>query len=162
MTIHPMSEEHAQALCEWRYAPPWDIYNWPSWVNMKKDGIEFGDPVLRAGQYAVVLDDHGLFIGFAQFFPLGHVTRLGLGLHPDRTGQGLGPAFVRTLVREALRRTPGNEIDLEVACWNKRAVRTYEQAGFRIEDTYPLPARSGEIECHCMVFDPSHSLSGGI
>ncbi|MFF2889877.1 GNAT family N-acetyltransferase [Paenibacillus sp. NPDC057967] len=154
MTIQAMSEEHARSLCDWHYVPPWDSYNWPAWENMKKDGIEFGDPVLRASQYAVVMDEQQSLIGFVQFFPMGHVTRLGLGLHPERIGKGLGARFAHTLAREALRRWPEHEIDLEVASWNTRAIRAYERAGFRIEDTYLRPAPSGEVECHCMVFHP--------
>jgi len=155
MTIHAMSEAHACSICEWKYEPPWDIYNWPSWPNMKKDGIEFGDPVLRASQYAVVLDEHYALIGYAQYFPMGNVTRLGLGLHPERMGHGLGVRFVQLIVSEAIRRSPRNEIDLEVASWNKRAIRAYERAGFHIEDTYLRPSPAGEVECHCMVFDSS-------
>ncbi|RJE85540.1 GNAT family N-acetyltransferase [Paenibacillus sp. 1011MAR3C5] len=155
MTIHAMSEVHARSLCDWRYEPPWDSYNWPAWENMKKDAIEFGDPVLRASQYAVVLDKHQSLVGYVQFFPMGNVTRLGLGLHPERIGQGLGSHFVHTLALEALRRCPDHEIDLEVASWNIRAIRAYERAGFRIEDTYLRPSPSGEIECHCMVFHPA-------
>ncbi|REK69473.1 GNAT family N-acetyltransferase [Paenibacillus paeoniae] len=155
MTIQTMTEEHARELCEWRYAPPWDIYNWASWESMKKDGVELGDPVLRTTQYGAVVDERGSLFGYVQFFPLGHVTRLGLGLHPDRLGQGLGALLVRTIVEEALRRSPGNEVDLEVASWNTRAIRVYESVGFRIDETYDRPTSNGEVECHCMIYDPS-------
>lgn len=122
---------------------------------MKKDGFEFGDPVLRDNQYAAVLGEDGSLVGFAQFFPLGaSVIRLGLGLRPDLCGQGLGPLLVRTIAEEALRRSPGCEVDLEVFTWNTRAVRTYEKAGFRSEDTYMRPTPNGLMEVHCMVFNP--------
>lgn len=122
---------------------------------MKKDGFEFGDPVLRDMQYAAVLAEDGSFIGFAQFFPLGaSVIRLGLGLRPNLCGQGLGALFVRTIAEEALRRSPGCEVDLEVFTWNTRAIRTYEKAGFITEDTYMRPAPDGPHEVHCMVFHP--------
>lgn len=120
---------------------------------MKKDGLEFGDPVLRDKQYAAVLDHDGSLIGFAQFFPLGaEVIRLGLGLRPDLCGQGLGPLFVKAIAEEAIRRSPGCEVDLEVFTWNSRAIRTYEKAGFRIEDTYMRPTPNGPKEVRCMVY----------
>ena len=151
----PMTELHAAELCDWRYDAPYDIYNWPAWADMKKDGIEFGDPVLRVNQYASVLAPGGLLIGFAQFFPLGtSILRLGLGLRPDLCGQGLGRLLVRTVAEEALRRLPDAEVDLGVLAWNERAIRTYEKAGFRIEDTYIRPVKDGLQECHCMVFYP--------
>src|SRR4029453_5784408 len=57
MTICQLESSHAEEICSWIYEAPYDIYNWPSWEQMKKDGIEFGDPVLRAAQYAAVLDN---------------------------------------------------------------------------------------------------------
>ncbi|MGM0884508.1 MAG: GNAT family N-acetyltransferase [Bacillota bacterium] len=155
MTIHPLEIGHARQICEWIYEPPFDIYNWPSWEQMKKDGIEFGDSVLREAQYAAVLGNQLELIGFAQFFPISGVTRLGLGLRPDLCSQGLGSAFARLIALEARKRAPRDEIDLEVLAWNSRAVRAYERADFRITDTYSRPTPQGFAECHCMVFEPA-------
>lgn len=152
MTIAPMTEEHAQSICNWRYPAPYDIYNWPSWEKMKKNGIEFGDPVLRAAQYQVVLGTECGLLGYAQYFPLGNTIRIGLGMNPVQLGRRLGAQMARTIAYEARRRAPGNEIDLEVASWNIRAIRTYLAAGFTIEDTYTRPTPEGETECHCMVY----------
>ncbi|WP_028609510.1 GNAT family N-acetyltransferase [Paenibacillus harenae] len=154
MTIHTMEIRYAREICEWAYEEPFDIFNWPSWEKMQKDGIEFGDSVLREEQYAAVLGGSNELIGFAQFFPITGVTRLGLGLRPDLCSQGLGPAFIRTIFREAIRRAPWNEIDLEVLAWNTRAIRAYERAGFRITDTYSRGTPRGFAEFHCMVYDP--------
>lgn len=154
MTIHPLEIRHAREICGWTYEAPFDIYNWPDWESMQKDGIEFGDPVLRETQYAAVLGSGLELIGFAQFFPIAGVTRLGLGLRPDLCSQGLGSAFTRLIAREALLRSRGNEIDLEVLTWNTRAIRAYEQAGFRITDTYARRTAAGFAECHCMVYMP--------
>ncbi|WP_240941404.1 GNAT family N-acetyltransferase [Paenibacillus sp. HB172176] len=153
MTILPLQEGHAEQLCGWRYEPPYSIYNWPSWDKMKKDGIEFGDPALRAQQYSGVVDVHGRLIGYAQFFPMSGVTRLGLGLHPELCGQGLGSRLARLAALEALRREPLDEIDLEVWTWNQRAIRSYEKAGFRITDQYERIAGDEAMDCYCMVFD---------
>jgi ribosomal-protein-alanine N-acetyltransferase len=158
MTICSLETSHAEEICSWIYEAPYDIYNWPDWEKMKKDGIEFGDPVLRAAQYAAVLGGQQKLIGFAQFFPLTGVTRLGLGLRPDLCGHGLGPAFTRLIIAEAKRRAPQNEIDLEVLTWNTRAARAYERAGFYITDTYSRSTPTGFAECHCMVYEelPGH------
>ncbi|WP_343222699.1 GNAT family N-acetyltransferase [Paenibacillus agaridevorans] len=155
LTIGPLEVSHAEQLCTWRYEEPYERFNWPSWDQMKQDGIEFGDPVLRAEQYGAILDERQRLIGYAQFFPMGSVTRLGLGLYPDLCGQGLGSSVVGLMAAEALRRCPGNEIDLEVLVWNVRAIRAYEKAGFSITDTYLRPSFSGgEPEWfHCMVYE---------
>ncbi len=152
MKIGPLLPQHGQAICDWSYAPPYDLYRWPAWEDMQKDGIEFGDPVIRAAQYASVLDGDGALIGFAQFFPMSGVTRLGLGLRPDLCGRGLGAGLAELIAKEAERRAPHDEIDLEVLSWNKRAIRAYEKAGFRITDTYARRTPTGYADFHCMVY----------
>ncbi|GLX71361.1 GNAT family N-acetyltransferase [Paenibacillus glycanilyticus] len=159
MTIQPLEIEHARQICDWHYAEPYDLYKWPSWDKMQKDEIEFGDPVLRRMQYAAVVNREQKLIGFAQFFPIIGVTRLGLGLHPALCGRGIGTDFTLLLVREAFRRAPQNSVDLEVLSWNHRAIRVYERAGFVIDDTYVKKTPEGPAEFHCMVYKSNPSYA---
>ncbi|QYR21609.1 GNAT family N-acetyltransferase [Paenibacillus sp. sptzw28] len=152
--ITPLSAKLAEELCSWRYEPPFDFYNWSSWEVMLQLGLEFGDSEIRNRQYAAVVDSDGSFIGFAQFFPLLGVTRIGLGMRPDLCGQGFGLRFVQTIVLEAIRRAPQDVIDLEVHVWNLRAIRTYEKAGFVITDTYTRRTANGPVDVHCMTYAP--------
>ena len=151
--IREMTEADGRAICGWRYEPPYDIYASEAWEAMVSGAKEFADPYIRAAQYASVDDECGDLIGFAQFFPIVGVTRLGLGLRPDRCGQGYGLPFVRAIVAEAKRRTPEHEIDLEVLVWNDRARKVYERAGFHLTDTYERGTPTGLAEFHCMVYD---------
>lgn len=151
--VVPMSESHCREICTWTYPPPYQLYNWPSWELMLQEEMEFADPAIRQEQYGAVVDAEERLCGFVQFFPIIGVTRLGLGLRPDLCGGGSGEAFVRLLVREAKRRTPLHEIDLEVLVWNERAIRAYEKAGFAITDTYERWTPSGMAAFHCMVFE---------
>lgn len=150
--VVPMQESHGPLLCAWRYKKPYDIFNWPSWEEMTARAIEFGDPELRAKQFASVVNGDGELLGFAQFFPITGVTRLGVGMRSDLCGLGAGPAFMRAIAEEARRRMPGNIIDLEVLTWNKRAIKAYSKAGFVVEDTYWRPTPIGPDEFHCMVY----------
>lgn len=152
-TVTPLDERLAEQLCSWRYEPPFDFYNWSTWAEMKQEGREFGDPVIRAMQYGAVLDAAGVFVGFAQFFPLLGVTRLGLGMRPDLCGQGQGHSFITAIVQEARRRAPGDEIDLEVHVWNTRAIKVYRNAGFVISDTYERHSTQGTALVHCMIYE---------
>lgn len=151
--VVPMQEEHAELICGWKYAPPYNIYSWLPWEQMKAIEVEFGDAQLRQQQYAIILDQHDQVYGFAQYFPLQHVTRIGLGMRPDLCGQGLGKAFVTAIVQEAIRRNPSNEIDLEVLTWNNRAIQVYLKSGFVIQDTYERQTPSGLKPFHCMVYE---------
>jgi len=148
----PMNIDHAESICSWRYPQPYHIYNWQNWLDMKATGYEFADPQIRAEQYAAVLDQHQELIGFTQFFPMLGVTRLGFGLHPDRCGSGNGASFARAIAKEAVRRIPSNNIDLEVLTWNLRAFHAYQKAGFVHTDTYERPTPTGIQAFHCMVY----------
>ncbi|GGO09792.1 GNAT family N-acetyltransferase [Saccharibacillus kuerlensis] len=149
--VHPMTAEEAEAVCGWVYEPPYDIYGWMPWEEVKKLEIEFGDPELRRQQYVTVHRD-GTLCGFAQLFPLGGTTRLGIGMRPDFCGQGMGALFVHAVVEEALRRIPGQEIDLEVLTWNQRAIKAYQKAGFAITDLYERMTPDGMKPFYCMVY----------
>ncbi|MFB5269130.1 GNAT family N-acetyltransferase [Paenibacillus enshidis] len=151
--IVPMSEEQAAAISEWKYKPPYDIYGWLPWEQMKALDIEFANPELRSSQYVAVLDESGGLCGFAQYFPMEEVTRLGLGMRPELCGHGHGAEFVRAIAEEARRRAPQNEIDLEVLVWNKRAIRAYRSAGFRITDAYERQTPDGMKPFYCMVYN---------
>jgi RimJ/RimL family protein N-acetyltransferase len=156
--VVPMSEEQAAAICEWKYEPPYDIYGWLPWEQMKALDLEFANPELRSSQYVAVLNESGDLCGFAQYFPMEGVTRLGLGMRPELCGHGHGAEFVRAIAEEARRRTPHNEIDLEVLVWNKRAIRAYRSAGFRITDTYERQTPEGMKPFHCMVYNHSEGM----
>lgn len=153
LRIREMTETDGRAICEWRYEPPYDIYTSEPWETMAARAFEFADPDIRKAQYASVEDEGGELIGFAQFFPIVGVTRIGLGLRPDRCGQGYGLPFVKAIVAEAKRRAPDDEIDLEVLVWNGRARKVYEKAGFRLTDTYVRYTPTGLAEFHCMVYE---------
>jgi len=148
-----MTEEHAKMICSWIYPPPYDIYGFLPWEQMKGLEIEFGDAVIRREQYISVLDDKGSLWGFAQLFPMHEVIRIGLGMRPDWCGHGMGKRFMEAIVTEAVRRRPTDEIDLEVMTWNVRAIRAYEQAGFAITDTYERATPTGKALFHCMVYE---------
>ncbi len=55
---------------------------------------------------------------------------VGLGMRPDRTGQGLGPAFLSAGLEFGQRNFGPDGFRLTVAAWNSRAVRLYERSGF--------------------------------
>lgn len=151
--IAPMEESHGAEICTWRYDSPYDIYSWLPWEQMKALDVEFGNPVLRAEQYVSVLDENGELTGFAQYFPLEGVTRLGIGMKPDLCGHGFGKLFVTSIVEEAQRRKPENTIDLEVLTWNARAIRAYQKVGFTITDLYEKMTPGGISKpFYCMVY----------
>ena len=90
MRIDTLTEQHAKEIAEWRYDFPYEWYDTaadPRRVEL------FANPARRDGLRAVV-DDDGELIGFFNFVREGDEVRVGLGIRPDLTGQGLGARFI--------------------------------------------------------------------
>jgi ribosomal-protein-alanine N-acetyltransferase len=106
-------------LYAWRYEPPYDFYD-PG-----------ADPFDHPERLRYVCGDDGRVEAFWEFTVDGEVVELGIGLRPDLVGRGLGSAFMRAQLEFARARWSPRLFRLHVASWNTRAIRLYEQLGFR-------------------------------
>lgn len=135
LTIEPASHSTFQAMIGWRYDPPYDFY----------DGDE--EPVLNPERYFEARDESGDLVGFYYFEWKAGALEYGLGLRPDLTGTGQGLEFVRAGLEFARRRFDPEQIVLNVAAFNERAIAVYERAGFRVVGRHVRRfERWGEVE----------------
>jgi Acetyltransferase (GNAT) family. len=126
MRIEALTEQHAKEIAEWRYEFPYEWYD----TAADPRRIElFANPARRDGLRAVV-DDDGELIGFFNFVREGDEVRVGLGIRPDLTGQGLGARFIEAGLQYATNEWSPKRFRLWVAWWNERALRAYRRAGF--------------------------------
>lgn len=144
MRLHfkPMNEADARVAANWRYEPPYDRYNFDS-ADIEELVPFFADP---GNAYYSISDDAGELIAFCCFgfegrVPGGDYSRdaldLGLGVRPDLTGQGRGPAFVAALIDFAQRTFAPSTLRVTVAEFNGRALRVWERAGFTPVQRFP-------------------------
>ena len=130
MDMRPFGEKEARAICDWRYDGPYREYDFPAWETVCANGWGFSKPALWKTQFHAVYED-GEYIGFFRFHPLDDGSiELGLGLRPDRCGQGRGGALMELVRQTFARQYPGGRLTLMVRSWNVRAKRCYEKAGF--------------------------------
>ena len=141
-TCTPMNEEEARAICAWRYAGQYAIY------NIDTDGGDNQEAVAdmldrRSPQYAV-RDAQGELVGFYAFgtsatisdvdepalYAENNTIFIGLGMRPDLTGKGLGLDFINAELDFARQQFAPDYFRLYVLSFNKRAIRAYEKAGF--------------------------------
>ena len=127
MRIEQLTEEHARQIAEWRYEFP---YEWYDTASDPRRIELFANPARRDGLRAVVADD-GELIGFWNFVRERDEVRVGLGIRPDLTGQGLGAQFIEVGLHYATAEWRPKRFRLWVAAWNERALRAYSRAGFR-------------------------------
>jgi ribosomal-protein-alanine N-acetyltransferase len=139
--FEPMSQRQARTVAAWRYDPPYDFYDA---VADPEDLTELLDPVQRESRYFAVLGDPGSLEGFFMFKQAGGAVEVGLGLRPDLTDRGRGLSFLLAGLEFARGRYAPTLFRLAVAAFNQRAIRVYEQAGFRQVESYMHRTNGGE------------------
>lgn len=129
LTEKAFTQSDAQAICLWRYDPPYDAYNCPDWQTVTRLGWAMADASRRQSQFRA-LWLKGALAGYYRLAPGdGHVT-LGLGLRPDLCGKGLGKQAVALALSAAKARCGGLPVYLAVRDFNARAIACYRRAGF--------------------------------
>ncbi len=135
-----MTQDEAEAIAAWRCDPPYDFYDWTA---DEGDLAELLDPVRRGDKYFSAHEPAGELIGFFGFTREDHVVDVGLGLRPDLTGRGLGPAFLEQGLAFAKDRFEPRRFRLSVATFNERAIKVYERAGFVVTRTFTHETSGG-------------------
>ena len=139
--FRPMSQVDAEQIARWHYPEPFDFYDASADAD---DLAELLSADLRGDAYVSVEDDAGDLAGFFQFKRRPDAIEIGLGLHPARTGRGLGSAFLDAGLREARSRFGPTRFVLAVAVFNTRAIKVYERAGFVPTRVYTHSTNGGE------------------
>jgi [ribosomal protein S18]-alanine N-acetyltransferase len=137
-----MSEADAQAIVRWRYPAPYDFYDMAS---DPEDLAEILDPKGWGDAYFAV-HRGGSLDGFFEFIQEGDSLVVGLGMHPDQTGKGLGTEFVLAGLQFARERWQPKRFRLFVAAFNARAIRVYGRVGFRQTRTLFRSFQSRQVE----------------
>jgi putative acetyltransferase len=81
-----------------------------------------------------------------------HVAEIGLGVHDDHTGRGIGSALLAALIDAGEQWLGLQRLQLSVFVDNDRAIKLYQRFGFAIEGTHRAYAfRDGAfVDAHSM------------
>jgi ribosomal-protein-alanine N-acetyltransferase len=134
LAFRPMDEESACAVLQWRYSPPFDVYDIAP---------------LAADALATFLDHrnayyrlHGRSGSLEAFCCLGADARvpggdyaaealdIGAGLRPDLTGKGQGSEYINAILEFAVAKYQPHACRVTSAAFNHRAQRVWLKAGF--------------------------------
>jgi RimJ/RimL family protein N-acetyltransferase len=131
-----LDETNARAILNWRYDPPYDVYD-EGTDDSEKTLQTFLDP--RNAYYAITDDREGL-VAYCCFGPDAQVPGgdygaaaldIGLGVRPDLTGQGHGHCYVDTVLGFGRRTFAPSAFRVTIAAFNQRALTVWKRAGFR-------------------------------
>ena len=147
-TFNKMKREDAHQIASWHYAAPYDFYDWD---RDAEDLAELLDPQSWQESYYSIFNGENELAGFFVFKPDGQTVEVGLGLRPDLTGKGLGQEFLNAGLTFGQEHFSVGTWSLNVATFNKRAIRLYEHAGFTPLNTFMHYTNGGEYEFLWMV-----------
>jgi len=150
LSVRELTEADIQQIAAWRYEEPYDLYNISAQALQE----------FRNGLYRALVTPNDELKGFvcwgtsAQVRGVrdrGHyddesLLDMGLGMHPDLTGCGLGASFVNACLKWLAQTFAPAGFRLTVASFNRRAIRVYQKAGFEMTALCKTPTTKGEFE----------------
>jgi len=140
--VKAMEEKEAKEVCRWNYEEVYGVYN--------MEGSEESMKELLNGTYYSVTNEDKEILGFFCFgqsaqVPAGNeygvyldedCLDIGLGMRPDLCGQGRGKTFIKEGLEFASKEFSKRNFRLTVAAFNERAIKVYENAGFKKERVF--------------------------
>jgi len=143
--VHMTEEYASEVVHNWHYD---GVYAFYDMAADEEDLRIFTNRAYWEDTTFAVLNPRGELVGWATFYIEGEVMWLSLGLKPELTGRGLGEEFVSRCVEFARSHYGlGNRpIKLDVALFNKRAIKVYERAGFAEVGRITKKTHVGDIE----------------
>jgi ribosomal-protein-alanine N-acetyltransferase len=141
-----MTEEYASEVVDnWHYD---GVYSFYDMAADEEDLKIFTDRTYWENATFAVLNPQDELAGWATFYMEGEDMWLSLGLKPELTGLGLGEEFVSRCVEFARSHYKLDErtIKLDVAAFNKRAIKVYQRAGFAEIGRITKKTHIGDVE----------------
>jgi ribosomal-protein-alanine N-acetyltransferase len=142
----PMEEEYANEIIHnWHYS---DIYAFYDMTADKGDLKIFTDRSYWKDTIFSVLNENDELIGWSSFYLENGIVWLSLGLKPELTGTGLGEEFILDCIRFAKShyQLKKQAIKLDVALFNRRAIKVYKRAGFIETNRIIKNTQIGKVE----------------
>lgn len=135
LTFRAITANDAQTILNWCYTPPYNFYNHEP--NCFETDLQY--LLTPANRFYALFNQQGL-VGYCSFGADAQVLGgnykaealdIGVGIHPDLTGQGHGILYISAVVELAQRTFSPKLLRFTVAQFNQRAQRVWEKAGFQ-------------------------------
>ena len=112
MELIPITEPDKQEICGWHYQGLYQIYNLPSYAEMKVSSMGFASPEKEKNFY--IWRENGHLIGYVNLLEKPDGIFIGIGIQPTLCGQHYGRRLLTEAVRLAQELYPGKTLYLEV------------------------------------------------
>ena len=147
LSFSPLDKEDASEIIGWRYDPPYDVYD-----LVNTDTIQY--LINPENQFYAFMDEHGNLHGYCSFGNDGQVPGgdydadaldIGMGIHPDCVGKGLGDEYVSAVLKFAEVKFSPPQFRVTIAKFNKRAQKVWEKVGFHPVQHFTFTASGKEF-----------------
>lgn len=153
LTVRRRTHEDINEFLTWTYDGIYSFYDNNSQIE-KMDGLKESVHLERAFS---VVDDNDNLIGNCEFYNVDEdgkdILVLGVQMKPTLTGKGNGSAFVKAIIAQGRERLKFTHLELAVADFNERAIRTYEKEGFKKRDEFKNEIRGQQYRFVIMAKD---------
>lgn len=141
-SVQSLTPEHIRTIASWQYEPPFAVYN-----LSEAECLSFLEPTNR---YYSVLDQEQRLIGYCCFGAEARVLGgsysqqeptvldVGVGMHPGKTGKGLGGRFVETVLEFGHVFSPA-KFRVTIAAFNQRSLKVFCKLGFAETHKFKRP-----------------------
>lgn len=137
MNFQIMTMTDAKEIVNWKYPQEYSFYDFEDCPETFHELLD--------GTYYAVRDQENQLIGFFCFgrnaqVQEGHnqnlysgdnVLDIGIGMKPELTGKGMGFSFLKAGIEFAKQHFKPDYFRLNVAAFNKRAIKVYSKMGFQ-------------------------------
>lgn len=135
LIFQTLYKDHALAILNWRYTPPYDFYNFNA-DTVLEDLCYLLDP---KNSFHAILNPLGELEGYCSFGSDGQVPGgdyrvealdLGMGIRPNLTGLRHGEQYAQAVIKYGASRYGAQFFRVTIAQFNKRAQRVWQKLGF--------------------------------
>jgi len=141
MLLQPLTAEHVAEILTWHYEPPYDLYDMsigPADAIILSEAMDY---FLQPEYHfqAMIRQPMGELAAFCSFGEDGQVSGgdysaeavdIGMGVHPQYTGRGLGVLFAGAAIDFALKTFNPPRLRVTIAEFNRRAQKVWQRHGF--------------------------------
>ncbi|MFS0560746.1 GNAT family N-acetyltransferase [Terribacillus sp. 179-K 1B1 HS] len=128
--IRRRTNEDINEFIPWTYEGIYSSYD----NNIQQEKIDALKKSVNLERAFTVIDDQNNLVGNCEFYDVkedeNQILVVGLQMKPSLTGQGNGTEFFRAIIEQGRQLLKYDHLELAVADFNKRAIRTYEKEGF--------------------------------
>lgn len=128
---------------EWKYEEPYSFYDMTADLD---DYNELVNEALRNKNewFEAHADDE--LVGYFCLCIENDNIDIGLGLRPDYCGRGMGKQFLTDIICFIERSYAYSTLSMDVAAFNKRAIKVYNSCGFKETHSFLQHTNGGEYD----------------